>query len=191
MIVCAGDIEQFNFATPVGVGLINSAINLTRICIMNPPEFILFVGTAGSYGEHNIFDIKYSRAAANIEHSFLNKSGYTPLDNLIVADDVATGNDSKILNSVIDNVSHETIVNSSNYITTSKEISARAKKVGLSLENMEFFSIVSVAQEFNIPVGGVFIVTNYCDSSAHEDFKKNHSEAMKKLEEHLKSRGVE
>ncbi len=188
MIVCAGDIEQFNFATPVGIGLVNSAINLTRICLMNPPEFILFVGTAGSYGEHNIFDIVYSRAAANLEHSFFNKSGYTPLNNLIVADDVATTKGGEILNRAIDVVSRETIVNSSNYITTSEEISKLAIKSGLSLENMEFFSIVSVAQEFNIPVGGIFVVTNYCNSTAHEDFKSNHKKAMQILEEHLKGK---
>ena len=190
MIVCAGDIEQFKFATPIGVGLINSAINLTRLCIMNPPEFILFVGTAGSYGEKDIFDIIYSRAASNIEHSFFNKAGYTPLDNLVVADDVAVGKDSIILNSLIDTVSHETIVNSSNYITTSESIGKVAQKVGLSLENMEFFSVLNVAKEFNIPAGGVFVVTNYCNSSAHEDFKKNHKKAMQILEEHLINKGI-
>lgn len=188
MIICAGEIEQFSFATPIGIGLVNSAINLARISIMNPPEFLLFVGTAGSYGKHNIFDIVYSRAASNIEHSFFNRDGYTPLNNLIVADDVATTKDGEVLNRAIENVSHETIVNSSNYITTSKEISNKAIKVGLSLENMEYFSVLSVAKEFNIPVGGVFIVTNYCNEDAHKDFKVNHKEAMRKLEEHIISK---
>ena len=190
MVVCAGDIEEFNFATPIGIGLINSAINLTRISIMNPPEFILFVGTAGSYGKHNIFDIVYSRAAANIEHAFFNREGYTPIDNLVVADDIVVSKDSKNFNSIIDKVSHETIVNSSNYITTSSKISKLALQVGLSLENMEFFSVVNVAKEFNIPVGGVFVVTNYCNADAHSDFIKNHKEAMKRLEEHLLNKGI-
>jgi nucleoside phosphorylase len=190
MIVCAGDIEQFSFATPIGIGLVNSAINLTRLCIMNPPEFILFVGSAGSYGKHNIFDIVYSRAASNIEHSFIHNQGYTPLDNLIVADDVAPTKSGAILNSVIQSVSHETIVNSSNYITASKEASEIYLKIGLSLESMEFFSVLSVAKEFNIPVGGVFVVTNYCNKNAHKDFIKNHKEAMEKLELHLRHKGI-
>ena len=38
MISCAGDIESFDFATPIGIGVVDSAINLSRICIMNPPE---------------------------------------------------------------------------------------------------------------------------------------------------------
>jgi len=71
MFICAGDIEQFDFATPVGIGLVNSAINLTRICLMNPPEFLVFIGTAGSYGNKKIFDIVESRVASNIENSFL------------------------------------------------------------------------------------------------------------------------
>ena len=175
MIVCAGDIEQFSFAEPIGVGLINSAINLTRACIMNPPEFILFVGTAGSYGNKKIFDIVESKVAANIEQAFLTNSAYTPLDNVVAS---------------TDSVSRETIVNSSNYITSSSEISKKFLKLNLDLESMEFFSVVSVAKEFNIPVGGIFVVTNYCDENAHKDFLANRVEAMKRLEEYIKNKGI-
>ena len=175
MIVCAGDIEQFSFAQPIGVGLINSAINLTRACIMNPPEFILFVGTAGSYGNKKIFDIVESKVATNIEQAFLTNSAYTPLDNVVASTDV---------------VSRETLVNSSNYITTSSEISKKFLKLNLDLENMEFFSVVSVAKEFSIPVGGIFIVTNYCDENAHRDFLANRVEAMAQLEIYIKSKGI-
>jgi len=173
MIVCAGDIEQFSFATPIGVGLINSAINLTKICLMTPPEFILFVGTAGSYGNKEIFEIVHSQTASNIEHSFFTKSAYTPIDNIISSE-----------------VSHETIVNSSNYITTSKEISKKYLDLNIELENMEFYSVLSVAREFNIPVGGVFVVTNYCFEDAHKEFIKNQKEAMQKIEDYLRLKGV-
>jgi len=175
LIVCAGDIEQFSFAQPIGVGLINSAINLTRVCIMNPPEFILFVGTAGSYGNKKIFDIVESKVAANIEQAFLTNSGYTPLNNVVASTDA---------------VSRETIVNSSNYITSSEDIAKKYLKLNLDLESMEFFSVVSVAKEFNIPVGGIFVVTNYCNENAHKDFLANRVEAMAKLEEYIKSKGV-
>jgi len=175
MIVCAGDIEQFSFAVPIGVGLVNSAINLTRLCIMNPPEFLLFVGSAGSYGNKNIFDLVESRVASNIEHSFLNNCAYTPLDNVVSASS---------------DVSHETIVNSSNYITASKEISKKYLELNIELENMEFFSVVSVAKEFNIPVGGLFVVTNYCYEDAHKEFVKNQKEGMKILEDYIKKRGL-
>ena len=172
MLICAGDIEQIKGATPIGVGLINSAINLTRLCIMNPPEFLLFVGTAGSYGRKEIFDIVQSRVAANIEHSFLINSAYTPIDNVVASSE---------------NVSQETIVNSSNYITKSKEFSQKYLKLNIDLENMEFFSVLSVAKEFNIPVGGIFVVTNYCYENAHNEFLKNHKSAIKKLEDYLEN----
>lgn len=173
MIICAGASEQFDFATPVGIGLVEAAINLTRLCIMNPPEFLLFVGTAGSYGRKEIFDIVESRVASNIEHSFTIGSGYTPIDNVVAS---------------VDSVSHETIVNSSNYITTSTVMAQKYLELNIELENMEFYSIVSVAKEFNIPVGGLFIVTNYCNENAHQDFLKNHKEAIQKIEHYLKEK---
>ena len=48
MIVCAGRNETFPFAQTIGVGLIESAINLTRLCLFDKPEYLLFVGSAGS-----------------------------------------------------------------------------------------------------------------------------------------------
>jgi nucleoside phosphorylase len=53
---------------------------------------------------------------------------------------------------------------------------------------MEFFSVLRVAQEFGIPAGGVFCVTNYCDENAHADFLKNHAAAKTKLTEHIQKR---
>ncbi len=170
MIVCAGDIERFEFATPVGIGMVNSAINLTRLCLLSPPEFILFIGTAGSYGNHQIFDIVESKTAANIENSFFDHKAYTPLDNVI---------------STAKEVSRETIVNSSNYITTDPTLSPKYLNQNISLENMEFFAILRVAQEFDIPAGGLFIVTNYCNKNAHKDFISNHNEAMKRLSKYM------
>lgn len=70
MIICAGRNETFNYATPMGVGLVESAINLTRQCLFNKPDFLLFVGSAGSYGDHEIFDIVESTSASNIELGF-------------------------------------------------------------------------------------------------------------------------
>lgn len=167
MIVCAGNNETFSFATPMGVGLVDMTLNLTRACLMNPPEFLLFVGSAGSYGQYKPFDIVESMQASQIELSFLERNAYTPIDNVVAAD--AT------------NVSHETMVNSSNYISTNKELSSKFTKMGIGIENMEFFAFLRVAQEFDIPAGGIFVVTNYTDENAHEEFKQNHKLAMDKL----------
>jgi len=173
MIICAGNNETFNFATPMGVGLIETAMNLTRACLFDKPEFILFVGTAGSYGKAQIFDIIESKTAANIELSFLNNDAYTPLDNV-----VSTNTTNK----------KDVIVNSSNYISTNLELTKRFLQLGIGIENMEFFSVLRVAQEFDIPAGGIFCITNYTNKNAHDDFLKHHNQAKEYLEFHVKQR---
>ncbi len=169
MIVCAGDIESFEFATPIGIGLIDSAINLTKIILEYSVDEIIFVGSAGSYGNIGIFDLVVATSAANIEHSFLNKSAYSPIKNKIV--------------------SHETdslIVNSSNYITTDKMIANRYLDEGIDLENMEFYSVLNVAQKFGIKAKGIFVVTNYCDKNAHKDFITNHKKSKDILRDYVR-----
>lgn len=173
MIICAGKSEQFDFAVPVGVGMLEVAMNLTRICLDKKPEFFLFVGTAGSYGEKNIFDIVESKTAANIENSFFTGGSYTPIDNVI---------------STTDDVSRETLVNSSHYITTDKSIGKYYLAQNIHLENMEYYAVLKVAQAFGISAGGIFIVTNYCDENAHEDFVKNQKQAMEKLTAYIKKK---
>jgi len=166
MTVCAGDIESFEFATPIGIGLVESAMNLTRIILNKKPDAIVFIGSAGSYGKYKPFDIVESTVAVNIENSFLTGGSYTPIKS---------------------NVSRETIdiVNSSNYITTDEKLSKGYRDMNIELENMEFYSVVRIAQEFKIPVKGIFIVTNYCNKSAHKDFIANHEKAKTVLERYL------
>ena len=171
MIVCAGESESFDFAKPVGIGMIDVSINLTKICIENPPPFILFVGTAGSYGDKKIFDIIESKSATNIENSFFTTGAYTPIDNMV---------------STAEDVSRETLVNSSNYITTDKNVGKYYLEKNIHLENMEYYAVLKVAKKFGISAGGIFIVRNYCDKNAHKDFMDNHKEAMIRLTRYMK-----
>jgi len=173
MIVCAGNSETFSFAQPMGVGLIETAMNLTRLCLFDKPEFLLFVGSAGSYGNAQIFDIIESKTAANIELAFLSNDAYTPIDNVVSTN---TTNVKDI------------VVNSSNYISTNETLTQNFLKLGVGIENMEFFAVLKIAEEFNIPAGGVFCVTNYTNANAHEDFLKNHEKAKELLEVHVKKR---
>jgi nucleoside phosphorylase len=173
MIICAGNNETFNFAQPTGVGMIETAMNLTRLCMFDKPEFLLFVGSAGSYGDHKIFDIVESKTASNIELCFLNNDGYSPLDNV-----VTTNTTDK----------RDIVVNSSNYISTNKELASKFLKLGIGIENMEFFAVLKIAQEFNIPAGGVFCITNFTDENAHDDFEKNQEKAKELLGFHVKQR---
>ena len=176
MIVSAGKSETFPFAIPIGVGLIESAINLTRLCLFDKPDYILFVGSAGSYGEIELFDIVESSSAANIELSFLEDNSYTPIDNLLVCEEKKFKND--------------TIVNSSNYISTNEKLTKEFKQYGIGIENMEFYSVVKVAKEFDIDVKGIFIVTNYTNRTAHKDFISNHTQAMDKLVHYLERKNI-
>ncbi|RLA76500.1 MAG: purine-nucleoside phosphorylase [Epsilonproteobacteria bacterium] len=178
MIVCAGRNETFPFATPIGVGLIESAMNLTRLCLFDKPDYILFIGSAGSYTNsvYNIFDIVESSSASNIELSFFNDDSYTPIDNVLRCEDVKFKSD--------------TIVNSSNYITTNEKFGKDFKQNNIGIENMEFYSVVKIAQEFDIDVKGIFVVTNYTNKNAHKDFISNHKEAMDKLIKYLEEKKI-
>jgi len=200
-IVCAGKSEQFDFAQPVGIGMTEVAINLTKLCLSKKPKYILFIGTAGSYGEKKIFDIVESKTASNIENSFFTGGSYTPIDNVVsTAEDVSRETrkaESNSLDSVglkperwseATRVGREIIVNSSNYITTEKSLGKYYLAQNIHLENMEYYAVLKVAQTFGVSAGGIFVVTNYCDENAHEDFLKNQKEAMAKLTEYVKKR---
>jgi len=174
MIICAGNNETFDFAQPMGIGMIEIAMNLTRACLFDKPEFLLFVGSAGSYGDANIFDIVESKTASNIELAFLNKDAYTPLDNVVSTN--------------LNTTKKDVIVNSSNYISTNEELCKKFLPLHVEIENMEFFAVLKIAQEFDIPAGGVFCITNYTNKNAHEDFVKNHEKAKELLSLHVAKR---
>ena len=171
MIISAGKNETFPFATPIGVGLVESAMNLTRLCMFDKPDYIIFVGSAGSYGKNNIFDIVESSNASNLELSFLDGNSYTPIDNVLKCEEPKFASD--------------VIVNSSNYITTNQKLGREYLQYNIDIENMEFYSVVKIAQEFEIDVKGIFVVTNHTDKNAHQDFISNHDVAMDKLVNYL------
>lgn len=165
LFVCAGNGEVWDFARSIGVGLVSSAINLTRILARNSNyEKLVFVGTCGLYEKGEIFEIIESKSGANIEISELLGFSYSPLKC---------------------DVSHETKINSSNFITTDKGVASKFYERGFVAENMEFYSVCEVAKSFGIPALGVFCATNFCDKNAHADFIKNHKKAMEILGDYI------
>lgn len=182
MFICAGNGEEFDFAQSIGVGLVESAINLTRLCQREKPAFLIFVGSAGSYDPNlPLLEFYLSKEATQIEQGFLLDQSYTPI--------------AQSVKSVQKDVSYETIdtlkalkfpqviVNSSNYITTDLASAQAMCKRGILLENMEFFSVLSVANTFCVPASGVFCVSNYCHPKAHEEFVRNRGEVMGRISE--------
>lgn len=171
MILCAGKMETFAFAQPIGIGMVQATINLTKLILMAKPDNLIFVGSCGSFGEHEVGEIITSSCACNIENAVFTHNAYTPIDNLICMEN--------------GNVSRETIINSSNYITRDKDLWKHYKQKNIGAENMEFFAIMSLAKEFALPCMGVFVVTNFCDCNAHEDFIKNHKKCMQTLSSYV------
>jgi nucleoside phosphorylase len=168
MILCAGEMEQFEFALPIGIGLIESAINLSRLCLLDRPEYLLFIGTAGSYGKLPIGSIITSTGASQIESSFAEKKSYSPIENAISISDGP--------------LPHQYTINSSNYITADRKLAEKYRAFGLEAESMEFFSVMAVARHFQIPAAGIFYITNTCFENAHDQFIAHHPEAMATLD---------
>lgn len=190
MFICARG-ENFNFAKDIGVGLVESAIELTAIILRENPQYLIFIGSAGAYDKSvNLLDIFVSNSATQIESSFSKDESYTPLDNKIEIVSYETlqnqsadsrSNPNINLKTILD--SHNfAIVNSSNYICTDEIFAYKMSSAGIILENMEFFAILKVADYFKIPALGIFCVTNHCNKDAHKNFIALHKDAHKRLE---------
>ncbi len=184
MFICAGASEQFIFAKSIGIGLIASAIELTKLCLQYAPKELIFLGSAGCYNEKwHIGDMAYSYHATQLELSFLDNNAYTPIDNSIKLQ--LTHNVS--CETLIGDWQHtfttlpQVIVNSSNYITNTNIYNAMICNAGITLENMEFFSVLKIAQYFQIPCIGIFCVSNFVGKYAHEEFIANHTFIKTKL----------
>lgn len=184
MVVCAGNGEDFTFAKSIGVGLCESAMGLTQICLRECVDSIIFVGSAGAYSKDIcIGDIYISDSATQIELGFLDGKAYTPLDNHIQSTALIDKHfvSCETLQTLSLDIYKKTIVNSSNYITTDESMAEQFARVGITLENMEFFAVMRVAQYFHIPCLGIFCVSNHCHYNAHNEFLSHRQSVKEKL----------
>ncbi|AFI03552.1 purine-nucleoside phosphorylase [Helicobacter cetorum] len=177
MLLCAGRNEMLKGAIPIGVGLIESAINLTCLCLKNPSiESLVFIGSAGSYSQEiELLSVFESVECYQIEESFTHFKSYTPLDNAIQIEC-----EEKALFQRVK-------LNSSNYIHTNEIFAQKMAQNNILLENMEFFSVLSVAKTFSLKAKGIFCVSNYVGTNAHKEFKENHAKVKRILENTLKA----
>ena len=200
LIVCAGKNEIFSFATSIGVGLVQASVGLTQLCLEKKPEKLVFIGTCGIYKRAlenfdgvnlnekshdfssqsqeiqslNLLEIYETRHAFNVEASSFLGDFYSPAACEINL-----------------NVSYETKkCNSSNYICADERVAARFAAMGLELENMEAFAVLSVAAKFGVDAVCFLCATNFCDSQAHQNFIKNHAQAKKNLENFLQEKNL-
>ena len=213
LIVCAGKNEDFSFAKSIGVGLVEASAGLCELLFKfnagcagtKKPDKIIFIGTCGLYqkgdkkglnavnlsengkikenlGAKNLtsekplqlLEIYESAHCFNVEASKLTNDFYSPVECEINL-----------------NVSYETKkCNSSNYICTDENVAARFADLGLELENMESFAVLSVAKRFGISATCFLCATNFCDKNAHQSFLQNHAQAKKNLEHFLQEKNL-
>lgn len=218
LIVCAGKNENFSFAKSIGVGLVEASIGLSELVLAQKPEKLIFIGTCGLYNKRakNESDLKSAilgaQSLTNERDKSLIKKGEKSLTNekgenkpaiklLEIYESAHCFNieASKLTNDFYSpaeceinlDVSYETKkCNSSNYICTDEKIATKFASLGLELENMESFAVLSVAKYFRISATCFLCATNFCDTKAHEFFLRHHAQAKKNLENFLQEKNL-
>ncbi len=211
LLVCAGGNEQFERASPVGIGMVAAAIGVARLLaeISEAVSEVIFVGSCGLYINSeqknqnglNLLDVFECKIAANIEATAVLKMGYSPADILASGGDengdicIASGNGNSNIAAILKdkklNVSHETIaINSSNFITLNEVVATELADLGFAGENMELFGVFRAARAFGVPARAILCATNFCGENAHEEFVANHYEAKRRLGERICELGL-
>ena len=220
MIISAGRNEIFDFALPMGVGLVDMSINLTALL-----QKRAMVDGRGRYDQNLTAKQQLDERLNLIDSPILQstKSSQNPdkILNALPSEIIFVGSaglykDGEVFEiyessvaanieiSSLENKSYSPIeseiasvvprgtykVNSSNFITTDQNLAYELFARGYFLENMEFFAVLKVVQKFQIPAYGIFVATNFCDKNAHADFIKNHEQAKKELEKYLKQKEI-
>lgn len=179
----------------------------SELSVANKPDKIIFIGTCGLYqkddkkGLNAVNLSENGKIKENLGAKNLASKNQKPLKLLEIYESAHCFNveTSKLTNAFYSpaeceinlNVSYETKkCNSSNYICTDENLAARFADLGLELENMESFAVLSVAKRFGISATCFLCATNFCDKNAHQSFLQNHAQAKKNLEHFLQEKNL-
>ena len=177
----------------------------SELSVASKPDKIIFIGTCGLYqkdDEKGLNALNLSENGKTKENlGAKNLASEKPLKLLEIYESAHCFNveASKLTNAFYSpaeceinlNVSYETKkCNSSNYICTDENVAARFADLGLELENMESFAVLSVAKRFGISATCFLCATNFCDKNAHQSFLQNHAQAKKNLEYFLQEKNL-
>lgn len=177
------------------------------LSVANKPDKIIFIGTCGLYqkgdkkGLNAVNLSENGKIKENLGAKNPTRENQKPLQLLEIYESAHCFNveASKLTNAFYSpaeceinlNVSYETKkCNSSNYICTDENVAARFADLGLELENMESFAVLSVAKRFGISATCFLCATNFCDKNAHQSFLQNHAQAKKNLEHFLQEKNL-
>ena len=180
---------------------------VSELSVANKPDKIIFIGTCGLYqkddkkGLNAVNLSENGKIKENLGTKNLTSESQKPLKLLEIYESAHCFNieASKLTNDFYSpaeceinlNVSYETKkCNSSNYICTDENVVARFADLGLELENMESFAVLSVAKRFGISATCFLCATNFCDKNAHQSFLQNHAQAKKNLEHFLQEKNL-
>lgn len=179
----------------------------SELSVANKPDKIIFIGTCGLYqkgdkkGLNAVNLSENGKMKANLGAKNPTRESQKSLQLLEIYESAHCFNieASKLTNAFYSpaeceinlNVSYETKkCNSSNYICTDENVAARFADLGLELENMESFAVLSVAKRFGISATCFLCATNFCDKNAHQSFLQNHAQAKKNLEHFLQEKNL-
>ena len=177
----------------------------SELSVASKPDKIIFIGTCGLYQKGDEKGLNALNLSENgkIKENLgaKNLASEKPLKLLEIYESTHCFNveASKLTNAFYSpaeceinlNVSYETKkCNSSNYICTDENVAARFADLGLELENMESFAVLSVAKRFGISATCFLCATNFCDKNAHQSFLQNHAQAKKNLEYFLQEKNL-
>lgn len=180
---------------------------VSELSVANKVDKIIFIGTCGLYQKDdkkglNALNLSENgKIKENLDAKNLASENQKPLKLLEIYESAHCFNveASKLTNAFYSpaeceinlNVSYETKkCNSSNYICTDENVAARFADLGLELENMESFAVLSVAKRFGISATCFLCATNFCDKNAHQSFLQNHAQAKKNLEHFLQEKNL-
>lgn len=188
-------------------GIMGEQSVVSELSVANKPDKIIFIGTCGLYqkddkkGLNAVNLSENGKIKENLGAKNLTRENQKPLKLLEIYESAHCFNveASKLTNAFYSpaeceinlNVSYETKkCNSSNYICTDENVAARFADLGLELENMESFAVLSVAKRFGISATCFLCATNFCDKNAHQSFLQNHAQAKKNLEYFLQEKNL-
>lgn len=188
-------------------GIMGEQSVMSELSVANKPDKIIFIGTCGLYqkddkkGLNAVNLSENGKIKENLGAKNLTRENQKPLKLLEIYESAHCFNveASKLTNAFYSpaeceinlNVSYETKkCNSSNYICTDENVAARFADLGLELENMESFAVLSVAKRFGISATCFLCATNFCDKNAHQSFLQNHAQAKKNLEYFLQEKNL-
>jgi nucleoside phosphorylase len=169
--------------TPVGIGAIDAAVGAAQAIAAARPERVIFVGTAGIYGQG-----KPARAALRTavvaSELFCASSAVLRWDGYLPGPMVLRVETSRRLRPLLaacaTDGAEPLSVASPLAITRSAALGRRiAAATGAAVENLETFAVARAADAAGVEFGAVLGIANRVGPTGHEEWQRNQREATR------------